>query len=198
MLTSLSLCPFNHLTTITCHTNCINPNHSTTVFRQLRTQAAFAATPMLPCASRSPSQVTSRYFSGGDHNGIGGGSKNPMYAAASNTTLFFVLSEMCRRNLHLAFDTPGPGDDIILPTQYPESETEYDPPKHDWIYNFTKMISSTAPRNIPSVDEVHWMACRRMHELPNWRPGAVEKIEDKLMKFDWRLLMKTEGEDTDK
>lgn len=141
--------------------------------------------------SRSPSQVIARYF-WGDHSGVGGGAPNS--EAASNTTLFFVLSEMRRRHLKLTFDKPGPDDQVILPTAYPEPETDYEPPKHDFMYSFTRMVASAAARVIPSIDDVHWTACRRVQKIGKWRPEAVKLIESKLMGVDWEAVKKKEEE----
>lgn len=105
---------------------------------------------------------------------------------------------MHRRGLRLAFDKPGEHDDPILPTKYPEAQLEYEPPTRDWLYNFTRMVASTKPRKIDSVEEVHWAACRRAHELRKWRPEAIRLIEKEVMKVDWRVLKRRKEEGVEK
>lgn len=133
----------------------------------------FSPTLMSPAEETEPGQLTQMYFWGG-HGGVGGGDARQITSATC--TLWFLLEEMERRGLGLAFDKdsiPEAGD----------VEEKGEDMKSSWLMSTVGSITGKFVRPIETVDMVHPMAIKRYQNCSFWRPRALEKIKDDLLNF---------------
>lgn len=136
---------------------------------------------MQPHASRSASQVTSRFF-WGVHSGVGGGQFDQRLNA--DITLRFVIDELSRRGCGLCFDAG------LVPAAYPdevvakEDGGEGKPPS--LRRRIMRLVGGTGYRIVQSGEDVHWSAIRHFQMNKSWRPPALNKIETDMMACDWK------------
>lgn len=131
---------------------------------------AFQPTLMDKHPEHGKTQVTQKYFSGG-HGGVGCGDGAELLC--SDITLRFVLEEIERRGLKLAFDPSK------VPSM-PDVTTEGDPitrsfPKNVFFWALGKHI-----RPIQAIEDIHETAIVRYQNVKKWRPQALNPFQKTL------------------
>lgn len=131
----------------------------------------FEPTRMKPCEQRGEAQVTQKYLPG-YHSGVGGGS--PHEKPLSENSLWFVIGEIERRGIKIAFDASRSKEMLVTVEPRPS-------PSVLSTYTVTKVLSGKFIRPVESLDELHESIVQRFCQVKSWRPPALKNFEKEIL-----------------
>lgn len=117
-------------------------------------------------AEGCPGQVTETFLAG-YHGGVGGG--NDEEALLAENALRFVVDEIRERNLGLGFDMSmiPEGGNCEVPVTV----------RRGAIDRLLRVFTGNGTREVASADRMHRWARQRFTDVQDWRPKALQKIE---------------------
>lgn len=122
-------------------------------------------------------QLSQKYFWGA-HAGVGGGDRRQV--EASKATLLWVVDEMERRACGLELDRS------LLPDSY-DVHVDETPTLlsklQDALNAILDVFGAKQTRDIPSVSMLHDAAVRRYRSVQSWRPEALNKFREEILRF---------------
>lgn len=120
---------------------------------------------MIPDGRRGQEQLTEKFF-WGQHSGIGGG--NELETNCSDITLRFLIEEVNKHKLKLAFNKDHIPDEPDL-FQKSTSESFFD--------RMLGWVAGKYVRLIASINDVHETAIKRYKKVRHWNPDALQPFE---------------------